>query len=123
MLTLNLMLTVNGPLQLTTLNSTLWLIRTISVDTLHSLPMLKCTLNSTLWLIHTKHLNFGGDELTVVDCMFHNTNSPPNKIWNLHSKEFKLSNLDLPLLRIAQNAQSNSFYASLSTFLKTFLTA
>ena len=32
--------------------------------------MLKCTLNSAPWLIRTKTLNFEGDELTVVDCIY-----------------------------------------------------
>ena len=49
-------------------NWTLCLIRTISLNTLHRLPMLKCTLNSTPWLIHTKTLNFEGDKITIVDC-------------------------------------------------------
>ena len=56
------------PLNLTTDNLTLYLIRTISLDTFHWYDMLKCILNSSDRIIRTNILHFG-DELSGVKCI------------------------------------------------------
>ena len=57
-------------IKLTTLNSAVHLIRTVSLDTLHWLAMLNSTVNSSLRIIRTVCLYSDGDELSGVNCIF-----------------------------------------------------